>query len=258
MTEKKAEKMSRNDQLDSSDKLHQTLPKGVASLFSGDELRKFFTGFLIMTGVLEGFLFFLCWISYLSTDTDGFPWRIFILAAFVTPLLLTLLLALIVVGFNHYVFVAKEPDLPAGEAEKPSSRMETFWAASRRMPFLAGLLLLVLGAGLVFRLDAITAFIANAGEAAFRYLFISLGVLLAVATLFGLLWMVFAYKLRRQRMEHLFRYKQEVMEQTGMIILEDDTVIDRNGRLIEHCPADHPTRDPDDGKIAFLPKFPRS
>ena len=90
--------------------------------------------------------------------------------------------------------------------------------------------------------------------AAARYLLIGLALLVAIATVFGLIWMVLSYRLRRQRQDFAFRYRQEVMEKTGMIILEDETVIDREGRVIEHRPTgEGASRD----RIPILPRLPR-
>jgi hypothetical protein len=33
-------------------------------------------------------------------------------------------------------------------------------------------------------------------------------------------------------MEHEYRYRNDVMEKLGFLIMEDDTVIDKNGKLI--------------------------
>ncbi len=43
-------------------------------------------------------------------------------------------------------------------------------------------------------------------------------------------------------MEHEYRYRNDVMEKLGFLIMEDDTVIDKNGKLVSQkqmLPAPH-------------------
>ena len=64
------------------------------------------------------------------------------------------------------------------------------------------------------------------------YSLIACGVLLVAGMIFGIAWIVSNYKLSKNQMEHEYRYRNDVMEKLGFLIMEDDTVIDKNGKLI--------------------------
>jgi hypothetical protein len=85
---------------------------------------------------------------------------------------------------------------------------------------------------LFYKLDAIFLFIFNAGEKMVTYSLIACGVLLVAGVIFGIAWIVSNYKLSKRHMEHEYRYRNDVMEKLGFLIMEDDTVIDKNGKLI--------------------------
>ncbi|PLX84832.1 MAG: hypothetical protein C0617_06360 [Desulfuromonas sp.] len=234
--------------------------RGVACLFSREELKNFFSSYLILIGVVEGFIFFFSWLSYIWSETGAFPWKAFLIGAFTTPVAITFIFAIIVIGFNKYMFAKaareeKEMGIAPAEGGKTHSKLDLAFYYMRQVPFLVGLLLLVVSAAFVYKLDAITLFIANAGERAAHYLFVSMAVLVGVSTVVVLVWMALSYHLRKKRLDYLFQYKKEVMERTGMIILDDDSIIDREGRLIEHPGAKEGARGKDED-VRLIPKLP--
>ncbi|ORJ62085.1 hypothetical protein [Geothermobacter hydrogeniphilus] len=232
---------------------------GVAGLYSRNELKKILSGYLLLMAVVEGFIFFVCWISYLSRGQMVFPWKAYILASFITPVAITFLLGVIVYGFNRYLFARDETFPAAGtvsDAERQPNRFDEVMRSLRQVPFLVALLLLVLAGGIIYKLDAIVGYVADAGAQAANYLFILLAVVLGVAALVSLVWMVLSYRLRCRRLDLLHKYRMEMLEQTGMVLLEDETVIDREGRVVEY-PAGagtRPSRRGDD--LAVLPALP--
>lgn len=240
------------------EKSHSGL-RGVASLYTRDEIKKFLSSYLLMMAVLEGFVFFVCWVSSLSSSQQAFPWKAYILASFVTPVAITFVFGVIIFGFNNYVFVSDAEVSPAtgsGEGHRPN-RFEEAMRSLRQVPFLIALLLLVLAGGMVYKLDAIVDFMARAGEQAANYLFILLLVVLGGASLVTLVWMGLSYRLRCKRLEYLHRYRMEVMERTGMVLLEDETLIDRDGRVVE---LPEGSRESGDGplgeELTLLPGLP--
>ena len=56
----------------------------------------------------------------------------------------------------------------------------------------------------------------HAGERAAFYLLIALGVLLAVAAIFAMVWMYLSYRLRREKLNHQYQYRTDVAERLGM------------------------------------------
>ena len=64
------------------------------------------------------------------------------------------------------------------------------------------------------------------------YSLIACGVLLVAGLIFGIAWIVSNYKLSKKHMEHEYRYRNDVMDKLGFLIMEDDTVIDKSGKLI--------------------------
>jgi hypothetical protein len=57
-------------------------------------------------------------------------------------------------------------------------------------------------------------------------------VLLGIAILLWLLWLFVNYRLNRQQMQYEYKYKNDVMDKLGLLILDDNTVIDRKGKII--------------------------
>ncbi len=238
--------------------------RGIANLFERDELKKFISSYLIMMGVVEGFVFFASWISYIWSEGQVFPWKAFIISAFTTPIAITFIFAVIIVGFNKYMYEKKPPAEEAlkavateGETKPLERKFMLFINSLRQVPFLIALLLLVISAGIIYKLDAIALFIANAGERAAQYLFISLAVVLGVATVIGLVWMFLSYNLRKQKLEYQFKYRQEVMDKLGLVILDDDTIVDREGQMItRQIPGDLSPGKKRDEDITLIPRLP--
>ena len=218
--------------------------RGIASLFSRLEIKSFLKNYLIFIGIVEAVIFFVSFIGQLGPESRAFPWKSYFFAAFIIPVAITFLLGIFVVGFNKYLYGhnplyrkdAFEDDPEAGGAV---SRIQTFLRMAQQLPFMLTLLLLCLGAGIVYKLDAIFAFLARAGEKSAQYLLVSLGVLLAVGAVFGVIWMILNYRLQRQAIRYRHQYKKEVVERMGLLILEDDTVIDKEGQVISEARSEN-------------------
>lgn len=213
--------------------------KGIATLFEREELKDLFIKYLILIGVIEGFIFFVSFISQLGPENVPFPWKSFFFAAFIVPLTITFLLGIIVLGFDRYLY-GHPPEGDGSDnrnlsAAEQQSRIQKFHAVIyviRQIPFLIGLLLLVILAAIGYKLDEIMAVIGRIGEETAFYVSIALAVLLGAALIMGVIWMFMSYNLRKKTMEYQYQYKKDVVEQTGMIILDDERIMDKEGKLL--------------------------
>lgn len=212
--------------------------KNIAELFDNAELKQLFKKFLILIGAVELIIFFLCWIYQLGLkdfDRYGnvnipFPWKTYFLLAFLVPVAITFLLGIFVVAFNNYVCGAKLPPPLTGSDDKPLGRLQMWWNVIFQLPFLLMLLLLGVVAGIVYKMEAIAAVVGRLGEEAFKFVLIVAAAALVVATLFGLVWMILTYKLKKKNME--YQYKSEVMERLGIVFLDDKMIINQDGKSI--------------------------
>lgn len=231
--------------------------KGLATLYSDDELRKFIGNYLVLLGVAEGLIFFFCWVQYLATKQPEFPWKAYLLAAFLTPVAISFLLGLTVYGFNRYLYGRELPNQPEAGSVPAVNRFDEAIRSLQQVPFLVALLLLVLGGGVIYKLDAIVAFLSRVGEQALVYLLWGLAAGVGVATVVALVWMVLSYRLRCRRLDYLQQYRTQVLERTGLILLEDETVIDRDGKLVERDRQGLVEHDLRSDTLTLLPRLGR-
>jgi hypothetical protein len=100
----------------------------------------------------------------------------------------------------------------------------------RRLPFLGLLLLLGVVVGFFYKLDRIVGLIGSIGEKSVKILLVSAAVILVLVSFFALILLILNYQLRKRAME--YRYKSQVAERFGLIILEDNTVLNSQGKLL--------------------------
>src|SRR5690554_1493624 len=119
--------------------------KGIATLFEREELKDLFIKYLILIGVIEGFIFFVSFISQLGPENVPFPWKSFFFAAFIVPLTITFLLGIIVLGFDRYLYGHQPEDDDSDRRHlsvaEQQSRIQKFHAVMyviRQIPFLLG------------------------------------------------------------------------------------------------------------------------
>jgi hypothetical protein len=222
-------------------------PRGVAGLFDEFERKALFKKYLIFLGWIEVGVFASCWLFNIGSqgyDRNGpvespFPWREYFLIAFVAPIAITFLIGLITIGFNKYFGEEKASDEGGDASGAAASGAEASGKAHkalfvmgilRKLPFLATLLLLCMGAGIVYNLNGILRLIGTVGEKSVKILLMGATGLLAVAAVFALILIVMNYKLRKRSME--YQYRSEVAERFGLIILEDNTVMNGQGKLL--------------------------
>lgn len=212
--------------------------KGIASLFDKEELKKFFKNYLALIAIAETFVFFASFISQLGPENTPFPWESYFFAAFIIPIAITFLLGVCIMGFNTYLFDEAHPETE-NEHTLSLSRQSGFLARLnyllhflRQIPALLGLGILGLCGGVFYKLDDILTLIGHAGEKTAQYILISLGIVLSAACIFGVTWIFLKFLLRRREIEYQYRFKKEVVENTGLIIMDDNSIIDKKGNLI--------------------------
>ena len=230
------EKESRKKRARTSNK-SQT--KGIAALFEKEELKELFRSYLVTICIIEGFIFFVSFLSQIGPETIPFPWKPYFFAAFVIPLTITFLLGIIVISFNRYIFGHQEISSEINDlfqsATNTRSRVQKFHAflfVIRQIPFLFGLIILVALSGIAYKLDDILAVIGDVGGRTAHYLFIGLAVVFGVAVVVGLIWMFLSYNLRRKTLEYQYQYKKDVIDKTGLVMIGEDRVMDKDGRIL--------------------------
>jgi hypothetical protein len=217
---------------------------GIAALLDDSERKEIFRKYLFFLGWVEVLIFAGCWLYQLGDqgyDRYGpvetpFPWKIYFLLTFLAPLAITFLLGIIIIGFNKYfgepeaaAVFTQAADLPEDKSS-PAYKIYVTMNWLQRLPFLSLLLLLGIAIGIFYKLEVILGFIGAVGEKSVKFLLLSSAVLLAVGVFFALFLIVLNFKLRKKSME--YKYKADVAERFGLIILEDNTVLNSEGRLL--------------------------
>ena len=212
---------------------------GLATLFDGVELKSFFINFLWFIVAVEILIFLVSFLGNLGPGKGPFPWKFYFYVAFVTPVAITFLLGVFILAFNQFIFgnapAAGEGDDDEADAVDSRSKLfkfSLFVTHMKKVPFLPILFALLALSVLFYKLDAIFLFVFNAGEKVVTYLLIACGVLLVAGLIFGIAWIISNYRLSKKQMEHEYRYRNDVMDKLGFLIMEDDTVIDKNGKLV--------------------------
>jgi membrane protein implicated in regulation of membrane protease activity len=215
--------------------------RGIAALFDDMERKDIFRKYLYFLCWVELGILLTCWLYQIGDSgregEPAFPWRLYFLVAFLAPVAITFLTGTVIVGFNRYF---AEPD-PGGQDRLESQIVENdgtgriqqlsrMVAWIQKLPFLALLLLLGVGTAFFYKLDSIAAIVGAIGEKSVKILLTSLIVIFLVASIFALVLIVLNYRLRKTAME--YQYKTQVAEKLGLVILEDNTVLNSSGRLL--------------------------
>ena len=216
--------------------------KNFASLFDDKERKELLKKYIFFLAWLEVIIFFVTWLWQLGDsgyDRFGpvetpFPWKAYFLISFIAPIAVTFLVGIVIVGFNRYLGRGEEEERKSIDFTKvPSgkySKLFHFLEYMRHAPFLALLVLVGLGVAVFYNIDSIMHFIRVVGGKSVRIGLIAGGVLLGVASIFGMVILILNYNLKKKSMD--YQYKSQVAREFGLIILEDNTVINRNGQLL--------------------------
>ncbi len=215
--------------------------QGVAALFDDNERKNLFRKYLHFLGWIELALLLICWLYQIGdSGREGgsiFPWRLYFLIAFLLPIATTFLLGIIVAGFNSYFAEPKQAiaDVPESEpaegaAKNKIQQLDRMVLLLRKLPFLALLLLLGFGVAFFYKLDVILATVGNVGEKTVGFVLTALGILLLLVSIFAAVLIILNYRLRKRAMD--YQFKSQVAETLGLVILEDNTVLNSEGKMV--------------------------
>ncbi|MBW1976030.1 MAG: hypothetical protein JRI45_10775 [Deltaproteobacteria bacterium] len=227
--------------------------RSFAELFDIEERKEILKKYLYFLAWVEVLIFVGCWIYQLGSETYDrtgiavdipFPWKAYFTISFLAPLAITFIIGTIIVGFNRYLGdVAAEAGSVAdflgrsgettGETETGSDRIKKLYRIVRwfqHVPFLGLLLLLGIGVGIFYKMDSILALIGHFGQESLKTLLIIVLAVIGIISMFVMVLIFLNYRLRKRSME--YQYRSEIAERFGLIILEDNTVIDKEGKLL--------------------------
>lgn len=212
---------------------------GIASLFDSIQLKAWFLHYLYFIIGVEILIFLVSFVGSIGPNKGPFPWKFYFFVSFTIPIAITFLLGIFILAFNKYLFgnsllEENKAQVDGTNSERKSYflKMNMFLNNMRHAPFLSIMFLLILGSVVAYKLDDIMLLLFNAGEKVVKYVLISIAVLLIVGLIFGVFWIIANYKLRKKHMEHHFQYKKDVMAQMGLLIMDDETVINKDGKVI--------------------------
>ncbi len=211
--------------------------KGIADTFEDKEVKHLFFNYLTTMLVIEGGVFFFCFINHLVTPDSTFPWKPYLFATFITPIAITFIFGLILLTFNRFFFRDSidngfDPRV-LGTWEK-GQRMSSFLQLLYRLPFLGGMTLLLAASILIYKLDDIAFYALQIGSGVARYLFFTLIGLIIIVAIGLISWMILSFRLRQQTMKSDHQYRMQLMEQFGMVLLDDGTMINKEGKVLNH------------------------
>lgn len=213
---------------------------GLASLYAPEQLRSYFLNFIYFIIGVEIFIFLVSFMSHLGPGKGPFPWKFYFYIAFIVPVAITFLLGLFIIAFNRYIFGGNPTDDIGpikgedGDSKTKYRKFGSMLHSMRQIPFVPTLFIMVFGSMVVYKIDDIFLFVFKAGEKAISYILIGVGVLLAAGIIIGLIWIISNYMLSKKHMEHEYKYRKDVMKDLGFLILDDNVVIDKEGRVVSN------------------------
>ncbi len=235
---------------------------GIASMLDKSEIKEYFDTFFILVLGIEFVIFVAHFIGSIGPDKGAFPWKQYFFVSFIAPVVLTFLVGLIIIGFNYYIFGDEsagektEGEEPESEGSKLIYSTRSFIGLLQQMPVLAGLFTVGLGSVILFKLDVILRVIGHVGERTAFYIFIALAITVAGALVFLLFWMFWKFRLHKLELERRWEFRKRVMEKSGLIILDNNLVLNEEGKVLVRGEIEAPVEvglvDDDKKKLAFF------
>ncbi len=211
---------------------------GLAASFTPEEVKKLFFSYLITILSIEGLIFFLCYVYLLATDSIAFPWKPYLFATFIAPVATTFIFGLILVVFNRFFFNESPPSYESLRSTTPGfgvgkgDRAATFFHVVHRLPILFSMFLLLVATAFAYKLEEIVLYVAQVGASTAQYLFYTfIGILIAGAIGIAI-WMFLSYRIRQKSLHTGHEYRMQIMDQFGMVLLEDGTMINKEGEVV--------------------------
>ena len=214
---------------------------GIAGILEKKEIKEYFDTLFILVGGIEFVIFIAHFIGSLGPGKGPFPWKQYFFVALMAPIALTFIVGLIVIVFNFYLYGSQQNAFDLEESPFVGAKMRRFghsfkflFSIIQQVPVLAGLFILGIGSVVLFKLDVILSVLGHIGEKTAFYVFILLCVLVFGVLIFLVFWLYWQFKLQRYNIQQEWEYKQKVVESTGLIILDDHMVCNRDGKVISY------------------------
>ena len=217
---------------------------GIAGILQKTEIKEYFDTLFILVGGIEFVIFIAHFIGSMGAEKGPFPWKQYFFVSFMAPVVLMFIIGLIVIGFNYYLYGSQQSAFDLEESPFVGTKMKRFghsfkflFTIIQQVPVLAGLFILGIGSVVLFKLDVILKVLGHIGEKTAFYLFILLCVLVSGALIFLIFWLYWQFKLQKFNIQREWEYKQRVIETSGLIILDDKTVFNKEGEVISYDKA---------------------
>lgn len=205
----------------------------LANYFTKADRKKLFFDYLKLVGILE-IIIFIVVVLWASDDKyhrvqSAFPWREYVFVAFAFPIVFTFLMGVIITGFNYFLGGEEEVKAEDGDAE-PVNQMDAVISQIKRLPYLSILFLLLVTIFALYNMNHIMAWLGSLGYNTFRLLSYVLAGLGVIVIIYMLFFLFFKYRLNHKHMK--YQYYSDISAKHGLIILDDHTVLARNGDLL--------------------------
>ena len=217
---------------------------GIAGILQKTEIIEYFDTLFILVGGIEFVIFIAHFVGSMGAEKGPFPWKQYFFVSFMAPVVLMFIIGLIVIGFNYYLYGSQQSAFDLEESPFVGTKMKRFghsfkflFTIIQQVPVLAGLFILGIGSVVLFKLDVILMVLGHIGEKTAFYLFILLCVLMSGALIFLIFWLYWQFKLQKFNIQREWEYKQKVIETSGLIILDDNTVFNKEGEVISYDKA---------------------
>lgn len=203
----------------------------IATYFTKADRKKLFFDYLKLIGILEIIIFIIV-VLWASDDKyhrvqSAFPWREYVFVAFAFPIVFTFLMGVIITGFNYFLG-AEEP--AETREDQPANQMEAVISQVKRLPYLAILFLLLVTIFALYNMNYIMAWLGSLGYNTFLFLSYVLAGLGIIVVIYLMFFLFFKYRLNRKHLK--YQYYSDISDKHGLIILDDRTVLHKNGSLL--------------------------
>lgn len=207
------------------------MPK-IADYFTKSDRKKLFFDYLKLIGILEIIIFIV--VALWATDDKyhrvytPFPWQQYLFVAFAFPIIFTFLMGVVITGFNY--FMGGDDHSKTEEIEYTEDKFNIILTQMRRLPYLALLFLLLVTILGLYNIDHIMQWVSSLGQQTFTFLSYALAVFGILVALYMSFFLFYKYRLNRKHMQ--YQYYNDISNKYGLIILEDRTVLHKNGDLL--------------------------
>jgi hypothetical protein len=154
---------------------------------------------------------------------------------------LIFVIGLIVVGFNYYVYGKQESEIFHDKSPLVGSKMKRFGhsfnfllTVMHQVPIIVAMIILGLGSVVLYKFDTVIHVLGQVGERTAFYLLIVLCVCIGGGLIYLLFCLYWKFKLHKYQIQQQWEYRQKVIEKSGLIILDNNTVLNGEGKLITH------------------------